>query len=308
MESKKGSGKIFIIVVSAIILVGAGVGFWLYRKNKKSKEVKEEPSEEGIKSDEVVINSSTDDIPKKDKSRSNDKDNDNDNDNDKSRSSSEITDNPFKTEADLKKFQNWILKYHQTDGTYGKGSATPLDDGADGKWGGQSARAWDKYGKRYVEVTKAVVDKPKPKTDKKPTKANEDLKLKLNSDGSNVSAVKQIINQVALWKKLKTSNGVNFPIGTSTKFDAKMDKALAIFFPNYKSQGYITRGQARLLWSYSAGFYNKTFPSALVGNSNEQAYRSSYAKGKEKAKKKFSGFHNNGDNFVIDANDGDNFI
>ena len=79
-----------------------------------------------------------------------------------------------------------------------------------------------------------------------------------------------------------------------------MDKVLSIFFPNYKTQGYITRGQARLLWSYSAGFYNKTFPSALVGNSNEQAYRTSYAKGKEKSKKKFSSFGQfveNKDNF-----------
>jgi len=303
MESKKGSGKIFIIVVSAIILVGAGVGFWLYRKNKKSKEVKDEVTDEGIKSDEVVVVSSTDEIPKKDRSRSND--NDNDNDNDKP-SRSEITDNPFKTEEDLKKFQTWILKYHETDGTFGKGSATPVGS-ADGDWGKKSATAWDKYGKRYVEATKSKVNAPKPKTSK-PTKANEELKLKLGSDGSNVSSVKQIINQVAFWSKTKTKNGVNFPIATSTKFDAKTDKAVSIWFPNYKTQGYITRGQARSLWSYSAGLYNKTFPSALIGISNEQTYRSSYAKGKEKAKKKFSGFHNNGDNFVIDANDGDNFI
>ena len=77
MESKKGSGKIFIIVVSAIILVGAGVGFWLYRKNKKSKEVKDEVTEKGIKTDEVVV----DESQKKDKSKSNYNSNDNSNDN-----------------------------------------------------------------------------------------------------------------------------------------------------------------------------------------------------------------------------------
>jgi hypothetical protein len=98
------------------------------------------------------------------------------------------------------------------------------------------------------------------------------------------------MNQVAFWTGIKSKNGVNFPIDTDTKFTTKTDKAVSIFFPNYKSQGYITRGQSRSLWSYNAGVYNKTFPSALIGISNEQSYRSSYAKGKEKRKKKFSSY------------------
>ena len=57
MESKKGSGKIFIIVVSAIILVGAGVGFWLYRKSKKTEQIKDEVTDEGITTDEVITKS-----------------------------------------------------------------------------------------------------------------------------------------------------------------------------------------------------------------------------------------------------------
>jgi hypothetical protein len=275
MVAKKGNG-IFIIVVSTIIIIGGGITYLLYRKSKKG-ETKEEPSEDGITSDEVVNSSS--EIPSNDNSSSS-----------SSSSSNEITDNPFKTKEDLKKFQRWILKYHETDGTYGKGSATPVKKD-DGIWGEKSATAWDKYGKRYIEVTKAVVNKPK---DSKSTPFNESLKLKLGSDGSNVSAVKQIINQLALWEKYKTLNGVNFPIDTSTKFDTKLDKVLDGFFWKYKSQGYITRGQARELWAFTAGEYDKTFPSALVGSSNEKLYRENYKKGKdyakEKSKKKFSSF------------------
>jgi len=130
-------------------------------------------------------------------------------------------------------------------------------------------------------VKEEVKDKPK---------ADDDVKLKLGSDNSNVSAIKKIINQVALWKNLKTSNGVNFPIDTDNKFTSNTDKAVSIFFPNYKTNGYITRKDARFLWSYSAGLNNKTFPSSLVGISDEKSYRSSYAKGKEKSKKKFSSY------------------
>lgn len=277
MVAKKGNG-VFIIVVSAIVIIGGGITYLLYRKSKKG-EVKDEVKDEVI--DEVIVASS--EIPVDDKG-----------------SSSSITDNPFKNSADLIKFQKWILQYHETDGTFGKGSATPVVS-ADGVWGKKSATAWDKYGKRYAEISKVVVIEPKknPK-DSKPTPANENTKLKLGSDGSNVKAVKQIINQVASWKNLKTSNGINFPIDTDTKFTTKTDKAVSIFFPNYKSQGYVTRGQARSLWAYFAGFYNKTFPSSLVGISDEKSYRSSYAKGKEKSKKKFSSygqFVENKDNF-----------
>ena len=130
-------------------------------------------------------------------------------------------------------------------------------------------------------VKEEVKDKPK---------VNDDTKLKLGSDNSNVSAIKNIINQLALWKKIKTSNGVNFPIDTDNKFTSNTDKAVSIFFPNYKTNGYITRKDARFLWSYSAGFNNKTFPSSLIGISDEKSYRSSYAKGKEKSKKKFSSY------------------
>jgi len=131
------------------------------------------------------------------------------------------------------------------------------------------------------QVKEEVKDKPK---------ADDDVKLKIGSDNSNVSAIKKIINQVALWKNLKTSNGVNFPIDTDNKFTSNTDKAVSIFFPNYKTNGYITRKDARFLWSYSAGLNNKTFPSSLVGISDEKSYRSSYAKGKEKSKKKFSSY------------------
>jgi hypothetical protein len=316
MVAKKGNG-VFILVVSLIVLVGGGVAFFLYRKAKKGQ-IKDEVSDEGIKTDEVITpssessssessssESSSSEIPSSDSSSSS------------SSSSSSITDNPFKSKDDLKDFQKWILKYHETDGTFGKGSATPVGT-ADGLWGKKSAKAWDKYGSRYKEVTNVVVNKPKPigkpsgkpKGDSKPQKVDEDAKLKLGSDNSNVSAIKQIMNQVALWTGVKSKNGVNFPLKTDDKFTQQTDKVVSFFFPKYKSNGYVTRKEARLLWSYTAGLKNKTFPSALVGNKDESSYKAEYKRGKEKSKKKFASFGEfaeSKDNFSEFSDDQENF-
>ena len=98
------------------------------------------------------------------------------------------------------------------------------------------------------------------------------------------------MNQVALWTAVKSKNGVNFPIDTDNKFTTKTDKVVSFFFPKYKTNGYVTRKEARLLWSYTAGLKAKTFPSALVGNKDESIYKQEYLRGKEKSKKKFSSF------------------
>jgi flagellar basal body-associated protein FliL len=57
MVAKKGN-RIFIIVVSAIILVGGGITYLLYWYSKKG-EVKDEVTEDGIKTDEVITPSSS---------------------------------------------------------------------------------------------------------------------------------------------------------------------------------------------------------------------------------------------------------
>ena len=304
MVAKKGNG-VFILVVSLIVLVGGGVAFFLYRKAKKTEQVKDEVNDEGIKTDEVITpssessssESSSSEIPSSDSSSSS------------SSSSSSINDNPFKSADDLKNFQKWILKYHEKD--------TPVGT-ADGIWGKKSAKAWDKYASRYKEVTNVVVNKPKPigkpsgkpKGDSKPQKVDEDAKLKLGSDNSNVSAIKQVMNQVALWTGIKSKNGVNFPIKTDNKFTKDTDKVVAFFFPKYKSNGYVTRKDARMLWSYTAGLKNKTFPSALVGNKDESSYKAEYKRGKEKSKKKFASFGEfaeSKDNFSEFSDDQENF-
>ena len=111
-----------------------------------------------------------------------------------------------------------------------------------------------------------------------------------------------MLNQIALWKKIKTKNGANFPLNAnSTKFDKQTEIASNLFFKDYKQNGFTTRNKAREIWSYNAGFYGKTFPSALVKSDNYNSYQISYKKGKEDAKKKFSSFGNfieNADNFT----------
>jgi len=54
-----------------------------------------------------------------------------------------IISNPFKTEAELKAFQNWVLNTKKDTNILGKA-------GADGKWGKSSASAWTKYGSEYI--------------------------------------------------------------------------------------------------------------------------------------------------------------
>lgn len=55
-----------------------------------------------------------------------------------------IIPNPFKTKAELTKFQNWVLTMYPFDRQIlGK-------TGADGDWGKNSANAWTKYGTAYT--------------------------------------------------------------------------------------------------------------------------------------------------------------
>jgi len=155
MVAKKGNG-IFILVVSLIVIVGGGVAFLLYKKAK----AKDKQAIDEAKTDEVVVETPSAEFPKSDTPKSNSpksnspKSNSPKSDSPKSDTTSPSTNkNPFKSANELKKFQNWILKYHETDGKFGKGSATPVGS-ADGIWGKKSANAWNKYGKRYTDVTK----------------------------------------------------------------------------------------------------------------------------------------------------------
>lgn len=134
---KKGNG-IFIVVITLIVLVGGGVTYLLYRKAKAKAEVKEIGDDESSEIPKSETPSEV--IPKV------------------VNPNPSITKNPFKSADELKRFQKWILKYHETDGKFGKGSATPVVV-ADGVWGKNSAKAWDKYGKRYTDFIKAPKSK-----------------------------------------------------------------------------------------------------------------------------------------------------
>lgn len=74
--------------------------------------------------------------------------------------SSNGSDNPFKSEAELKAFQNYVIDVK-------KDSAILAPYGADGRWGGKSRSAYAKYGKDYLESLKKPNDTPKetPKVD-----------------------------------------------------------------------------------------------------------------------------------------------
>lgn len=60
-----------------------------------------------------------------------------------------LTPNPFKTEADLMKFQQWVI-FVKKDTSIFSGAGIHASMGDDGKWGGQSRTAWNKYGKEYI--------------------------------------------------------------------------------------------------------------------------------------------------------------
>ena len=53
MVAKKGNG-VFILVVSLIVLVGGGVAFFLYRKAKKTEQVKDEVTDVIVAAKEVA--------------------------------------------------------------------------------------------------------------------------------------------------------------------------------------------------------------------------------------------------------------
>lgn len=125
-----------------------------------------------------------------------------------------------------------------------------------------------------------------PATQTAPEPAGIDInkKLKKGSKGGEVTRLQFIINYIAGLRQstsYKTPSGytVKFPIGTDGDFGNGTQAGAYFIAPSFKNDGYITLDKARERLAYIAGYYNKPFPSELVGTKNYNKYQDSYKTG-----------------------------
>ena len=111
------STKKIILWGSALTLLGVG-GYLLYKRLRKPKT---EPSKEPVKEGETPTPMPS--LPPIAKPP--------------------FTPNPFKNEFQVRAFQNWVINVAKDPKILGK-------SGADGKWGENTAAAWDKYGGSFT--------------------------------------------------------------------------------------------------------------------------------------------------------------
>lgn len=115
----KKSGKA-LWVIGSFVVIGGAIAYFIWRSRKdKSTEMGDAPPPTGEPSAYVPSSSGS------------------------SSSSSSSTSNPFKTSDELKAFQNWVINVKKDASILGSA-------GADGKWGSNSRKAWEKYGKEYT--------------------------------------------------------------------------------------------------------------------------------------------------------------
>jgi hypothetical protein len=109
-------------------------------------------------------------------------------------------------------------------------------------------------------------------------------KLRKGTQGEEVKRLQFIINYIAGFRKstsYKTPGGftVNFPIGTDGDFGNGTQAGAYFIAPSFKTDGFITLDTARKRLAYIAGYYNKPFPSELVGTKNYNKYQDEYKSG-----------------------------
>lgn len=125
--AKKGS-KALLVIGSFVVIGGVLAYFLFFRTRKKGQEgTGETPPTTGDSSASTPSTSG----------------------------STSTSDNPFKSSAELKAFQNWVINVKKDKTILGSA-------GADRKWGSKSRSAWEKYGKEYsssASSTKKVVAK-----------------------------------------------------------------------------------------------------------------------------------------------------
>ena len=109
-------------------------------------------------------------------------------------------------------------------------------------------------------------------------------KLRKGSQGNEVQRLQYIVNYVAALRgttSYKTPSGytVKFPISTDSDFGSDTQAGVYFSFDTFKNTGYITLDQAREKLAYIAGYYDKPFPSELVGTKNYAKYQTRYKAG-----------------------------
>jgi hypothetical protein len=117
-----------------------------------------------------------------------------------------------------------------------------------------------------------------------PSGLDIDKKLRKGSKGEEVKRLQSIINYIAGLRgstSYKTPSGftVKFPISSDGDFGNGTQAGAYFIAPSFKNDGYITLDKARQRLAYLAGYYNKPFPSELVGTKNYNKYQDNYKTG-----------------------------
>jgi len=117
-----------------------------------------------------------------------------------------------------------------------------------------------------------------------------DKKLRKGSKGEEVKRLQFVINYIAGLRKTtsyKTPGGytVKFPIASDGDFGSNTQAGAFFIAPSFKNDGFITLDTARKRLAYIAGYYDRPFPSELVGTKNYNVYQDQYKTGKIDAQK-----------------------
>lgn len=121
-------------------------------------------------------------------------------------------------------------------------------------------------------------------TEPEPAGLDITKKLRKGSKGEEVKRLQFVINFIAGLRgstSYKTPGGftVKFPIGTDGDFGNGTQAGAYFIAPTFKNDGFITLDKARERLAYIAGYYNKPFPSELVGTKNYNKYQDNYKTG-----------------------------
>jgi hypothetical protein len=145
-----------------------------------------------------------------------------------------------------------------------------------------------------VQELPEITIKPDQETKEDPGTKKIDIYKKLKSGvlGQEVTALQTIINLISglrgTYGKTIQIDGkaLTFPIPLDTEFGKKTRLGALYTFPAFKSNGYVTLYTARKKYAYACGYYDKPFPSNLVGTAKYTDYKNSYTLGKADGVKK----------------------
>jgi len=127
-----GNNKVYLIAGAVLLGVAGYFGYTWWKKRKDAKDSGSSDTNINTGSSDTNINTGSTQTPSG------------------SGSTSAIvpTSNPFKTQDEVLKFQQWVINTKKDKTILGTGGSTGFGD--DGKWGSKSGSAWDKYGKEYL--------------------------------------------------------------------------------------------------------------------------------------------------------------